>query len=139
MLSGSLKKKGCEFPMKVGAYSCESHSDVNNMLKAFEMKYKLETYEVIRPMFDRNGYTRDVLQIGSVIKHVTTIEDYWEDCKDELESQDPTFPRLMVEQVKTYGIDLNVEGLEDDGKNMYNNTYLTKIRNNLLVWSLTWT
>jgi len=34
-----------------------------------------------------------------------------------------------VEQVKTYGIDLNVEGLEDDGKNMYNNTYLTKIRN----------
>ena len=34
-----------------------------------------------------------------------------------------------MEQVKTYGIDLNVEGLEDDGKNMYSNTYLTKIRN----------
>ena len=37
-------------------------------------------------MFDPNGYARDVLQIGSVIKHVTTVEDYWGDCKDELES-----------------------------------------------------
>ena len=34
-----------------------------------------------------------------------------------------------MEKVKTYGIDLNVEGLEDDGKNMYSNTYLTKLRN----------
>ena len=34
-----------------------------------------------------------------------------------------------MEQVKTYGINLNVEGLEDDGHNMYSNTYLTKIRN----------
>ena len=51
MLSGSLKKKGYEFHMKVGAYSCESHSDVKNMLKAFEMKYKLEAYEVIRPIY----------------------------------------------------------------------------------------
>ena len=58
------------------------------MLKAFENKYKLEEYKVVRPMFDPNGYARDVLQIGSVIKHVTTIEDYWENCKDELESQD---------------------------------------------------
>ena len=32
--------------------------------------------------------------------------------------------------MKTYGIDLNVEGLEDDRKNMYSNTYLTKIRSN---------
>ena len=46
------------------------------MLKAFKNKYKLEEYEVVRPMFDPNGYARDVLQIGSVIKHVTTIEDY---------------------------------------------------------------
>ena len=76
-----------------------------------------------------NGYTSDVLQIGSVIKHLTTIEDYWVDCKDELESWDCAFSKLMVEQVKTYGIDLNVEGLEDDGKNMYSNTYLTKVRN----------
>ena len=34
-----------------------------------------------------------------------------------------------MEQVKTYNINLNVEGLEDDGKNMYSNTYLTKLRN----------
>ena len=34
-----------------------------------------------------------------------------------------------MDQIKTYGIDLDVEGLEDDGKNMYSNTYLTKLRN----------
>ena len=28
-----------------------------------------------------------------------------------------------------YGIDLGVEGLEDDGQHMYINTYLTQIRN----------
>ena len=99
------------------------------MIKAFKNKYKLEEYEVVRPMFDPNVYARDVLQIGSVIKHVTTIEDYWVDCKDELESRDHSFSILIVEQVKTYGIDLNVEGLEDDGKNMYSNTYLTILRN----------
>ena len=32
--------------------------------------------------------------------------------------------------MKTYGIDLDVEGLEDDGQNLYSNTYLTQIRNN---------
>ena len=61
MLSGSLKKKGYKFPMKVGAFGCETHSNAKNMLKMFEMKYKLETYEVLRPMFDTNGYARDVL------------------------------------------------------------------------------
>ena len=86
VLSASLRKKGYEFPMKVGAYSCESRSDAKKMLKEFENKYKLEEYEVVRPIFNPNGYARDVLQIGSVIKHVTTIEDYWVDCKDELES-----------------------------------------------------
>jgi hypothetical protein len=34
-----------------------------------------------------------------------------------------------IDQIKTYGIDLDVEGLEDDGQNMYSNTYLTKLRN----------
>lgn len=85
MLSGSLKKKGYEFPMKMGAFSCESHSDAKNMLKMFEMKYKLEMYEVLRPMFDLNEYAREVLQIGSMIKHITTVEDYWDDCKDEFQ------------------------------------------------------
>ncbi len=66
------------------------------MLKAFENKFKLEEYDVVRPMFDPNGYVRDVLQIGSVIKHVTTVEDYWENCRDELESCDRAFARLTV-------------------------------------------
>lgn len=34
----------------------------------------------------------------------------------------------MVEQIKTYGIDLNVEGLEDKGQNMYRNTYLNNLK-----------
>ena len=109
MLSASLQKKGYEFPIKVGAYSCEARSDVKNILKAFESKYKLEEYEVVRPMFDPNGYARDVLQIGSVIKHVSTMEDYWVDCKNELESRDRAFARFMVDQVKMYGINLDVE------------------------------
>ncbi len=115
MLSESLKKKGYEFPMKVGAYSYESHFDVKNMIKVFKTKYKLEEYEVVRPMFDPNGYVREVLQIGSVIKNITTIEDYWVDCRNELKSRDRAFSRLTVEQIKTYGIDFDVEGLEDDG------------------------
>lgn len=45
------------------------------MLKAFKNKYKLEEYEVMRPMFDPNGYSKDVIQIGSIIKHVNTMED----------------------------------------------------------------
>ena len=61
VLSKTLKKKGYEFPMKVGAHSCESHLDAKSMLKVFEMKYKLEAYEVLRPMFNLNGYARDVL------------------------------------------------------------------------------
>ena len=50
MLSTSLRKKGYEFPIKVGAYSCGSQSDAKNMLKEFENKYRLEEYEVVRPM-----------------------------------------------------------------------------------------
>lgn len=129
VLSASLRKKEYEFPIKVGAYSCESRLDAKNMLKAFEEKYKLQEYEVLRPMFDPNGYARDVLQIGSVIKHVTTMEDYWADCKDELESWDRAFAKFTVDQIRTYGIDFDIEGLEDDRQNMYSNTYLTKLRN----------
>ena len=79
------------------------------------MKYKLEMYKVLRPMFDPNGYAKDVLQIGSVIKHVTTIEDYWADCKDEFERHDHSFARLIVDQVSVYKINIDVEGVEDDG------------------------
>ena len=95
VLSANLRKKGYEFPIKVGAYSCESWSDAKNILKAFENKYRLEEYEVVRPMFDPNGYARDVLQIGSVIKHVTIVEEYWVDCKDELKIQDRAFAKFI--------------------------------------------
>ena len=121
--------KGYKFPMKVGAFSYDSHYDAKNILKAFEKKYQLDMFEVLRPMFNPNGYARDVLQIGSVIKHVTTIEDYWAYCRDEFESHDLSFARLIVDQVKMYKINLDVEGIEDDGQNMYSNTYLTKLRN----------
>ena len=80
-------------------------------------------------MFDPKGYVREVLQIGSIVKHITTIKDYWADCRDESESWDCAFARLTVKQVKTYGINLDIEGLEDDGQHMYSNIYLTKIRN----------
>ena len=80
-------------------------------------------------MFDPRGYARDVLQIGGTVKHITTVEDYWVDCRDEFDSRDCAFDRLIVGQVKTYGIDPNVEGLEDDGQPMYSNTYLNQRRN----------
>ena len=115
LLSASLRKKGYEFPMQVGAFSCESRLDAKNMLKMFETRYSLEMYEVVRPMFDPRGYARDVLQIGGTVRHITTVEDYWADCRNEFESRDRAHTRLTVGQVKTYGIDLNVEGLEDDG------------------------
>lgn len=61
ILSRSLKKKGYEFPMKVGAFNYDTQSDTKNMMKVFEKKYKLDMYEVLRPMFDLNGYAKDVL------------------------------------------------------------------------------
>lgn len=79
-------------------------------------------------MFDPNRYARDVLQIGSVIKHITTIEDYQANCRDEFESCDHAFIRLTMDQLKMYEVDLDVEGVEDDGKNMYSNTDLTKLK-----------
>ena len=115
--------------MKVGAFSYESQSNLKNMLKMFKTKYSLEMYEVVRPMFDPNSYAREVLQIGGTVKHITRIEDYWVDCRDEFESLDHAFAKLIVRQIKTYSVNLNVEGLEDDGQHMYSNTYLTKIRN----------
>ena len=83
-------------------------------------------------MFDPKGYARELLQIESVVKHFTTIEDYWVDCKDEFEIQERDFSKLIVGKIKPYNISFNVEGLEDDGKNMYSNTYLTKLRNTLI-------
>ena len=114
LLSASLKKKGYEFPMQVGAFSCESRSDAKNMLKTFETRYSLEMYEVVRPMFDPRGYAKDVLQIRGTIRHITIVKDYWAECRNEFESHDRAHARLTVVQVKTYGIDLDVEGLEDD-------------------------
>ena len=35
--------------------------------------------------------------------------------------------------MKTYGIDLNVQKLDDYGKNRYSNTYLNKIRNTPII------
>ena len=46
-----------------------------------------------------------------------------------MESRDRAFARFTIDQVKAYGINLDVDELEDDGKNMYSNTYLTKLRN----------
>lgn len=61
VLSAGLRKKGYEFPIKVVAYSCESRLDAKNMVKEFETRYKLQEYDVLRPMFDPNGYAWDVL------------------------------------------------------------------------------
>ncbi len=38
VLSASLRKKGYEFVIKVGAYSRETRSDVKNILKSFKKK-----------------------------------------------------------------------------------------------------
>ena len=80
-------------------------------------------------MFDPRGYAKDVLQIGGTIRHITMVEDYQVDCRSEFKSHDRAYARLTVGKIKTYGIDLDVDGLEDDGQNMYSNTYLTQIRN----------
>lgn len=85
-------------------------------------------YKVLRPMFDPNRYAREVLQIKSLIKHINMVKDYQVDCKYEFESQDHAFSRFIVGQVNFYQIDIDVEGIQEEGKNMYSNTYLTKLR-----------
>ena len=49
------------------------------------------------------------------MRHITIVEDYWANYRDEFKSCDHAHARLTIGQVKTYGIDLDVEGLEDDG------------------------
>ena len=97
LLSRSLQKKGYDFPMKVKTYIFESRLETKNMIKEFEKKYKLDMYEDLRPTFDPFGYARDVLQIGSTLKHVVTMEDYWANCKDEFERHNSIFARLTIE------------------------------------------
>ena len=67
-----------------------------------------------------------------MIKCITTTEDYWLNCKDEVQSHDWSFARLIVDQMKMYKINTDIEGVEDDGQNMYSNTYLTKLRSTLI-------
>ena len=62
LLSHSLRKKGYDFPIKVGAFNCDYKSEAKNMMKEFEKKYKIDMYEELRPMFDSYGYAKDVLQ-----------------------------------------------------------------------------
>ena len=76
-------------------------------------------HKVLRPMFHPNGYAKDVLQIGSLIKHISIIKDYWVDYKDEFKSQDCAFARLIVDQVKLYEVNIDVDGVEDDGQNIW--------------------
>lgn len=48
-LCSAVKKAGIPSPVVVGSYSCASRFDAKNLIKAFERKYKLKDYEVIRP------------------------------------------------------------------------------------------
>lgn len=50
-----------------------SRLDAKNLTKAFERKYKLKDYQVIRPQLDPVDYVKDNLQLGSSYKHVLTI------------------------------------------------------------------
>lgn len=130
ILSGSLKKKGYEFPMKVGDFSCDTHSNAKNMMIFLKKKYKLDMYEVLWPMFNPHGYARDVMKIRSVITCISPqLNIYWADCKDEFESHHQAFPRSTVDQVKMYKLKIDVYGVKDGGHNIYVNTYLTKLRN----------
>jgi hypothetical protein len=56
------------------------------------------------------------------------IDDYWADRKDNFKSHDGAFARLTVDQIKVYKVNIDVDGIEDDGQNMYSNIYLTEMR-----------
>ena len=73
--------------MKVGAFSYDTRSKATNMIE-FKKKHKLSMYEELRPMFDPYDYTKDILQISSIVKHVVTMGGYWANCQDEFESHD---------------------------------------------------
>ena len=79
-------------------------------------------------MFDPNGYAREVLHLGRVIKNITIVKDYQVDYKDKFESQDCAFSRFTVGQVKLHQIDIDVKGIEDNEQNMYRNAYLMKLK-----------
>ena len=101
--------------MKVGAFSCDSRSEAKNMIKEFKKKYKLDMYEELRPIFDLYRYTKDVLQISGIMKHVVTMEDYWANYQDEFKSCDRIFARVTMDQIRFFKVDINVEDIEDDG------------------------
>lgn len=59
LINAGIKKKGYEFFVTIGAYSCTSRSNAKNMMKEFER---------------------------TMVKHIPELEYYWDNCKDELES-----------------------------------------------------
>lgn len=56
-----LEVKIIVFPIAVEACSCASRLNVKIMLKNFEERYKLESYEVIRLKFDPVDYIKNKL------------------------------------------------------------------------------
>ena len=54
------------------------------------------------------------------------LEDYWVDCADEFESREKFYSRLTVQQIKLYNVDIDVDGVKDDGLHMQTFTYLKR-------------
>ena len=128
-LCSVMKKAGIPFLILLGGYSCALRSNAKNAVKNFEDRYKLASHEVIRLQFDTVDYIKDKLQLGPSYKHVSALEDYWANCVDEVECREGFFYRMIVDQVKLYGVNINMGGVVDDGQFMQSSTYLNEVKN----------
>ena len=117
------------FPNIVGAYSYACYFNLKNISKAFgeKCKIKIKPFEVLRLNFNLINYMKDNLQLESSFRHIPMLMDHWDECVDELVTRERFYSRMTIQKIKLYGVNINMNQLEDDKKNMQSSTYLKGI------------
>lgn len=59
------------------------------------------------------------LKLGPSFFHLPTLEDYWANCFDEFEVRRRNWMRFSLRQIVTYGLDWDVQGIEDDESDLF--------------------
>lgn len=106
---GTKGNSGVVFPIELGYYSCKSVSNALNLELEFK-KMNLQHY-IVRWKFDSRGYVVENLNMDDHFFHEPQLEDYWENCSDELEVRKRLWSRFTLQQVLTMKLPINVTGV----------------------------
>lgn len=102
----NMGKKGYPFSLSMSFFSCNKNSaakGVEKTLDEFHFQY-LST----RVNFDSKGYVKQYLYGAKNYMQHLDIEDFWEDCLEDIEVYKRSFTRLTLKQIRAFGIPFNV-------------------------------